>query len=161
MRSFFVSFTVILLSVACGTSSGTDPGDGGCIDPVEGTSCSANDVACQPQGNVCCIGYEWACQSGAWTKLGVGCACQAADAGPFACGSATCSGSEYCVDQAPGIALPDGGTPPDSFTCSELPPACEATPTCSCVKANGACAPTQVASCDESNGQVTVHCLGE
>jgi len=170
MRFLMASFSALAVTIACGGNGTTisDAGSDGaaCITPVEGASCSPNDTACEPPGDVCCIGYAWICQNGAWTKASVGCACltdSGGGGGPFACGpSTTCSsGSRYCVDQAPGIALPDGGTPPDSYSCDALPPACQTNPTCACVKANGACSPTAVASCDESSGQVTVHCMGE
>ena len=135
-------------------------GDGGCIAPTEGASCSPNDVACQPPGDVCCVGYAWMCQNGVWVKAGVGCACYVG--GPFACGpSTTCnSKQQYCVDQAPGIALPDGGTPPDSYSCGSMPADCASYPTCACVTAHNPC-PTQVSSCTENNGEVTVHCMGQ
>jgi len=147
-------------------------GDGGCITPTAGASCSSNDVACQPPGDICCVGYSWMCQNGAWVKAGVGCACQVDasvtfDAGPFKCGSsATCiSGTEFCVDQAAGVdsgqSPPDGGTvAQDSYSCAPLPSACVADPTCACVTTHGGC-PTQVLSCTETNGQVTVHCMGQ
>lgn len=159
---------VAAVALACGSSGSTDSdagGDGGCTEPTEGTSCSANDVACQPQGDICCIGYSWICQNGVWTKASVGCACQTGlgDGGPFACGpTTTCSSAtQYCDDQPPGIALPDGGVPPDSYTCVALPAECASNPTCACVESHGACSPNTVASCDESAGQVTVHCLGQ
>jgi hypothetical protein len=164
-----LAFPLVFAVVACSgnPTSPIDGGsDGGCIAPVEGASCSQSDVACQPPGDICCVGYAWMCQNGQWTKAGVGCACQVEagvpDGGPFACGpSATCNSStQYCVDQAPGIAFPDGGTPPDSYTCNSLPTACALDPTCACVTAHNAC-PTSVASCDDTGGQVTVHCMGQ
>ncbi len=150
---------------ACG---GSDPtlqrGDGGCFYPQKGASCSMGDVSCI-QGSPCCEG-EWVCQSGKWNLLQAGCACggldaappadSGYDAGPFSCGGASCTASQYCVDQAPGIA--DAS---DSLTCTNLPPACASTPTCACVKANGACQQTAVSSCDEMSGHVTVHCMGQ
>jgi hypothetical protein len=62
-------------------------GDGGCINPVVGEACTDTSAACPQPGDPCCIGYEWSCQSGAWAKLGLGCACRVEpdaglDAGP-------------------------------------------------------------------------------
>jgi hypothetical protein len=157
----------VLFVVACGGTSvvpidgSTDGnvGDGGCIEPTVGASCGTGDKACQPLGDPCCVGYAWICQNGAWDKAGLGCACHV---GAFSCGaSATCSSnSQMCVDQAPGIAFPDGSVPPDSFTCDALPAACVSDPTCACVTAQHPC-PTQVASCDITGSGVTVHCMGE
>jgi hypothetical protein len=153
---------------ACG---GSDPtlmrGDGGCFYPKKDAACSTGDVSCI-QGNICCEG-QWKCQNGKWNLLQAACACGGADAaptdsgydagydaGPFACGGMMCTPSQYCVDQAPGIA--DAS---DSFTCTNIPAACATTPTCACVKANGACIQTAVSSCDEVSGHVTVHCMGQ
>jgi len=171
MRSSLLPFGLSAFVVIAAGCSGTPStpidgggdsstgGDGGCISPTEGASCSPNDVACQP-ADICCTGYSWMCQNAVWAKAGVGCACFVG--GPFACGpSATCnSKSQFCVDQAPGIALPDGGTPPDSFSCSSLPAECTSYPTCACVSQHDPC-PTSLASCDDSNGEVTVHCMGQ
>ncbi len=159
----------VIVAVGCSGSPsnvGDAGGDGGCIPPTEGAPCTTSEVACQPPGDICCVGYSWMCQNGVWTKAGVGCACQVDasvkyDAGPFACGGTTCnSGSQMCIDQAPGIMGPDGSTLPDSFSCANIPAACAATPTCACVTTHGACI-TGVSSCDETNGQITVHCMGQ
>ncbi len=166
MRAFASSFVFVALVACSGTTApigGDASTDGGCIQPVEGASCSSNDVACQPPGNICCVGYSWMCQNGSWFKAGVGCACQVTvDAGPFACGpSLTCDGTQkICIDQAPGIAYADGGTPPDSFSCNPIPSACLSTPTCACVVAQKPC-PTQVSSCDDTSGGVKVYCMGQ
>jgi hypothetical protein len=170
MRAHLIVFALVGTAlVACsgtpasppdGGGDGSTVGDGGCIAPTEGASCSSNDVACQPPGDVCCVGYAWMCQNGAWTKAGVGCACYVGQ--PFACGGSTScnSKSQYCVDQAPGVALPDGGVPPDSYSCDSMPAECASFPTCACVTAHNPC-PTALAGCDESNGEVTVHCMGQ
>jgi hypothetical protein len=161
---------VMAVSFACSGGTATvggdgGGGDGGCIDPVEGSNCSTSDVACQPPGDICCVGYSWMCFNGQWKKMGVGCACQVEaglpEGGPFACGGTTCdSPGQVCVDQAPGIALPDGGVPPDSYSCGSLPAACAGDPTCACVSAHDPCS-TQLSGCDESGGAITVHCMGQ
>ena len=159
-------FVSALFLFACSGNSTTpiDGGsDGGCITPTEGQSCSTSDVACQPPGDICCVGYAWMCSNGTWTKAGVGCACQVeAGLSDFACGpSAMCSAqAQTCIDQAPGIAYPDGGVPPDSYSCTALPSACANDRTCACVTAHDPC-PTAVASCDDTGGAVTVHCMGQ
>ncbi len=81
-------------SVVDATSDGTGS-DGGCVNAVQGSACAATEVACMPPGDACCIGYLWSCVSGAWEKLGLGCACLAdagvdvakPDANPAACPS--------------------------------------------------------------------------
>ena len=143
-----------------GSSSGSVSGTGGgCISPTVGEACSSGDVACQPP-NPCCTGYEWACQSGAWQKLGLGCSCQTSP--PFACGTTTCSAGFYCEVHPPGIAPPDGGTPADAYTCAAVPASCASTPTCACIDA----APSQPDSCgvgatctEDASGNVTVVCV--
>ena len=168
-RVLAVAFIGVSVFVGCSGAipndgdGGVTRGDGGCFYPVQGAKCSTGDVSCV-QGNPCCDG-KWDCTNGRWNLLMFGCACLPADAGwdagPFVCGGATCTASQMCVDQAPGIAFPDGGTPPHSYSCSGIPSACAPNPTCACVKANGACAPTGLASCDENAGHITVHCLGQ
>jgi hypothetical protein len=86
MRAF-LSLVVFGFACACSGTTATTKSDastdGGCIDVVEGTSCSSSDVACQPPGDICCVGYSWVCNGGTWFKAGVGCACQVSvDAGP-------------------------------------------------------------------------------
>jgi len=57
------------------TADAARPADGGCIDPVVGEACTETSSACGQVGDPCCIGYVWQCQSGAWAKEGLGCAC--------------------------------------------------------------------------------------
>jgi hypothetical protein len=49
---------------------------------------------------------------------------------PLACGTTTCSVGYFCEDTPPGVSLPDGGRPPDSYACSAVPSSCASTPTC-------------------------------
>jgi hypothetical protein len=145
-------------------------GDGGCILPTEGTSCATGENACQPS-DPCCAGYEWACVGTppTWQKEGLGCACQAGglDAGPFACGTTTCSAGSFCEVQPPGIAGPDGSTLPSSYSCVPLPATCAAAPTCGCIESTLSSADpcsTQnpgVTCASDTSGDVTVYCLGE
>jgi hypothetical protein len=149
-----------------GAKDGGGSGDGGCIDPVEGAACTSTDQACPPVGNICCIGYVWQCSGGAWTKLGLGCACQIDDAGadapsdaPFACGTSTCSSTEMCTSRPPGIPT-DASPPPTFYACESIPAACASTPTCDCIRAN--IGPNcSVTNCSvDVNGDVHVECLG-
>ncbi|MFI5301412.1 MAG: hypothetical protein ACHREM_25275, partial [Polyangiales bacterium] len=167
-----------------GDASGTDANsdasdatstDAACVNSVEGASCSTADVSCDSGGDRCCIGYVWACvassPSGAtvWTKEGLGCACLAdaavdtghADTGSttFACGPTTCAVNALCADYAPGIRLPDGGTPADYFTCTKFPSACDSTPTCDCVSKHMPTGCTGTCTLD-ADGHATVHCMG-
>jgi hypothetical protein len=160
--------------VAPGTDASSDTksetsGEGGaCVNPHEGDPCAMGDTLCPGNEGGCCVGYVWQCQDGAWKKLGLGCACLPdagpdgdaesdaieGDAGPFACGSTSCTGSEICKTQESGI---DGGT--SSKSCAAIPAGCEATPTCECVKTKlSGCVP---ATCtDDGKGHVTISCMG-
>ena len=144
-------------------SDASTKGDSGgsCVHPTVGESCAVSQQACS-EGDACCTGHSWSCENGKWTEVAMGCPCkiEPVDAGgPFACGpSLTCKGSDYCVDQPPGIAFADGGTPPNSYECIPTPIECNTTSTCGCVSPFASC---QVASCDDPNGNVTVSCLGE
>jgi hypothetical protein len=79
-------------SLGDATSEGGSP-DGGCVAAVQGSACTATEVACMPAGDACCIGYIWSCVSGAWDKQGLGCPCAVdaavdvahVDANPAAC----------------------------------------------------------------------------
>lgn len=152
-----------------GGEAGT--GDGGCIDPTEGAACTSKQVACQPS-DPCCAGYVWSCTGSpeTWQKLGLGCTCQidaGVDAGPFACGSATCAGGQFCEVQPPGIAAPDGGTLPTGYDCVPVPPACAASPTCGCIEStlspSDTCSTaTPGVSCTaDGEGHVIIDCIGE
>jgi|CZKU01.1.fsa_nt_gi hypothetical protein len=108
---------VTVLAAGCGSSGGSatgeEPGDAGCVDPSEGQACAAGEHACQPHGDVCCVGYTWICgpSSKTWTKEGLGCACDlpAPDAGSdgdaaggdegggATCGDSTCAPGDVCV----------------------------------------------------------------
>jgi hypothetical protein len=125
-------------------------------------------MLCPGNEGGCCAGYVWSCVDGAWQKSGVGCACMedagsethdatgdvASDAGPFACGSATCDANQICKVQAPGI---DGGT--ESRACEGVPSACASTPTCDCIKTKlPGC--TANACTTDAQGHVTVSCMG-
>jgi hypothetical protein len=178
MRLAFPFALLALLVAACGgnvvvdgagaggamtttTTSTGGSGGGDCIAPTVAEACSAGDVACQP-ANPCCTGYEWVCMGGSWQQSGLGCACMTPV--PFACGQMTCTGSDFCMDSPPGIEGPDGGVPPDSFTCAPLPAACAATPTCACIgEAMGPgdpCSPAFGAMCTvDAEGSVTIVCV--
>ena len=70
----------------------------------------------------------------------------------FACGERTCdSRTQFCEAFQAGVALPDGGMPPTSYTCSPIPAACAATPDCACITAG-----TSGVTCAEPKGRVTV-----
>ncbi|MEO7110840.1 MAG: hypothetical protein ABI183_10410 [Polyangiaceae bacterium] len=70
----------------------------------------------------------------------------------------TCTATQYCLVEPPGIAFEDGGTPPTSYACVDIPAACSSSPTCDCIEAP---APCDVASCSTSSGGITLNCLGE
>jgi hypothetical protein len=152
---------VVIDGAGAGGSVTTSTGGGGCISPSVGEACSQGDVACQP-ANPCCAGYEWTCTGGAWEQAGLGCACMTPP--PFACGMTTCAVGDLCEVHPPGIAPPDGGVPPDVYTCSPLPGACASTPTCAClgatISSGDPCSPGFGAMCTvDADGNVTVVCL--
>jgi hypothetical protein len=160
-------------------------GDGGCIVPTEGQSCTKDDKACQP-ADPCCAGYLWICNpSGTWEKSGVGCACGpfdtgtrydaadasdafdasdasdaiAADVGPFACGtSLVCRDDEICLVRASGV--PTDGGPVYSYECDPFPAACAATPTCACIEAHAPASCTPDSCTLDASGRATLGCLG-
>jgi hypothetical protein len=143
-----------------GTGGSTDGGDGaaGCVNAVEGASCSPGDQACPTGGDTCCDGFL-ACTGNTWTRTYPGCPCQQAGS---PCGPEQCDGTQYCNLQQSGVdggqSGIDGGQ--GSFSCMALPSECQAQPTCACVEQHGACASTAVQSCDDSTGHVLVVCTG-
>jgi hypothetical protein len=172
LQRFLLSLACAAALAACGstTISGsggqtTTTGAGGCLEPTEGDACSTSDVACQP-ADLCCAGYEWTCTNGAWWKAGLGCACIP---DTFACGKVLCTAGEICVDRPPGVAFPDGGTPPpDAYlSCEPAPAACTGLPTCACAAdsrpATDPCS-TKIAGvtcADDGAGHVTLQCMGQ
>jgi hypothetical protein len=154
-----------------GDASSEAGGDGGCIDPTAGAACTSAQAACQP-ADPCCAGYVWLCTGSpaTWQKEGLGCACTVnppGDGGPFACGTTTCAGDQFCEVQPPGIAFADGSTPPTAYTCASTPAQCAASPTCACIEstlgAQDTCSThTPGVSCnDDGAWHVTIDCLGE
>lgn len=135
-------------------------GDGGaCVHPVLDESCTTSQKVCGQvgQGNPCCDA-AWRCIDGKWQSLAADCACEET----ITCGDKTCTAGQYCQVQPPGIALEDGGVPPTSYECVNVPAACAGNDTCACLENSPPCL---VASCTDSNGEVatlpTVNCVGE
>ncbi|MGZ3420713.1 MAG: hypothetical protein ACXVEF_08920 [Polyangiales bacterium] len=176
----FAFLALLLASCSSSTESGVTPGtDGGgdtkitsdgsgCVNPKEGDPCAMGDTLCPGNEGGCCAGYVWQCMDGSWKKLGLGCAClpedagsdtssdaSKTDAGPFACGSSTCTADQICKTQESGI---DGGT--SSKSCEALPADCAATPTCACVKAKIGASCTVHDCTDDGKGHVTLSCMG-
>lgn len=62
------------------------------------------------------------------------------DAGTFVCGTFTCAGDNYCVEQLSCLeqVYPDGEVVPfpNSYQCQAIPPSCLANPTCDCLNLN-------------------------
>lgn len=166
--------------VACGGTSsvlldGDDAGAGGdaggdagnqkdgstsCVNPAFGEACTTSESVCGQvgQGNPCCDS-AWRCLDGKWQSLAANCACVTQSEG---CGDKTCTAGQYCQVQPPGIAFPDGGTPPTDYECIDPPSSCAGAPTCACLEAAPPCS---IASCTDSQGEVatlvTVNCIGE
>jgi hypothetical protein len=148
-----------------GASSDGASGDGGggCLtqDPDEGSACTSGQTVCDRGVDVCCRGYAWVCDSltHTWQKAGLGCACKP-DAGPpdagfFTCGDKTCAPDEYCTTASGGVPLPDAGSN-TSYTCTKIPPACAAAPTCACLESNGG---ASCGNCNDTSGHIEVTCL--
>ena len=95
--------------------------------------------------------------------LGLGCnshhgnaASPDAPAGPtFACGSTTCSTSQYCYQFHAGVQPAD-----PNVGCNDMPAACAAAPSCACLVANSGSPCGTGATCSEQDGGFTVTCLG-
>ena len=137
-----------------------DGGDGGaCVHPVAGESCTTSESVCGQvgQGNPCCD-QAWRCIDGKWQSFAAECACEES----VTCGDKTCTAGQYCQVQPPGIALEDGGIPPTSYTCMNVPAACAGNDTCACLESSPPCL---IDTCTDSNGEVptlpTVNCIGE
>ncbi len=96
------------------------------------------------------------------------------DAGTFACGTTTCSGSQYCVGESGGPRPPPDASPFHAYLCAPIPSTCTTRATCACVVpyvndagsfsgTNNAC--TQLTPgagfgycLDDGAGHVTVEC---
>ena len=175
-----VALGVVSLFAACGGASspllddgdaGSGGGDGGskrdgatddgdCVSPTICAICLPTDAVCNQvgNGNPCCD-QAWRCIDGAWQSEAAECACEPE---PQTCGTKTCSTGQYCQVQPPGIALPDGGTPPTGYDCMDPPPSCGGSPSCACLEAAPPCA---IDSCNDTSGEVgtivTLSCIGE
>jgi hypothetical protein len=130
-------------------------------------NCFGNDVqSCcgqDPSGPATCQGGQWRC-GGAVAPGCSGVSCiGTGGGGPFACGpELTCAGSEYCIDQPPGIYIPDAGPIADSFSCVPIPSSCTAAPSCACIEgAPDPCQGLPVGTCTDVAGSVTLGCIGE
>jgi hypothetical protein len=55
------------------------------------------------------------------------------DAGTFACGTTTCSGSHYCVGESGGPRPPPDASPFHAYSCAPIPSTCTTRATCACV----------------------------
>jgi hypothetical protein len=151
----------------CNGASCVHSADGGLACIGTPPSCFGDDVqSCcsqDPSGSATCDGGQWRC-GGAVAPGCSGASCIGQGAGPFACGpKLTCAGSEYCIDQPPGIYDPDGGPFPDSFACVPIPSSCGAAPACACIQAApDPCDGLPVATCTrDAAGSVTLDCIGE
>ena len=80
--------------------------------------------------------------------------------GPFACGTTTCTADQICTARPPGIPV-EVSPPPLYYSCMQLPPACQATPTCVCVEANINTGMCSVTDCSvDAEGHIMVDCMG-
>lgn len=124
-----------------------------------GGICGAEFATCD------CVGRAPRAEDGQFSAfsdahdIGVACTagrCQSHIAS-FACGNLQCdSKTEFCEVFPPGIAFPDGGTPPSSYACSPVPTGCMLPTTCACVTN----ATANVQSCSDAGGRITVTHFG-
>ena len=151
-----------------GSSDASHAADAACLAtaPSAGDTCTEGQSVCSTGADACCIGYVWTCAASKWQKVGLGCPCAVDvhdagsdvthhDAGPVSCGGKTCGPNEYCTKGSGGAQLPDGGTNV-SYTCTTIPTACVATPTCACIKqggGGGGCI------CTDVDGSPSVECF--
>jgi hypothetical protein len=148
-----------------GSAESTAVGEGGCLmqEPEVDASCTGNESVCE-QGDPCCIGYEWTCTGGHWSKLGLGCSCQVdagsdaadeagpADAGPFMCGTHTCDPQRQYCEYAYSNVPTDAGP---SMGCASFDAGC-ATASCACIGASvSATSPGSCGCYQSSSGAVT------
>ncbi len=163
-------------------------GDASCIEPVLGEACIPGvSVSCPPVGDVCCIGYEWECDTttNEWAQLGLGCACRldagladaGSDASPVADASGPCglcAAGDLCVVTTAGggaCELPNdagvcsnGGTAPPGGGCCDnttITAACQHRPAaCSGELSCGCAASLCSCMCTAASGS-TVQCACE
>jgi hypothetical protein len=148
-----------------GSAESAAAGDGGCLmqQPEVDASCAMNESVCE-QGDPCCIGYEWTCAGGHWSKVGLGCACRVdagsdagdeagqADAAPFTCGTHTCDPQRQYCEYAYSNIPTDAGP---SIGCESFDAGC-ATPSCACIGVRfSATSPGSCGCYQSSSGAVT------
>lgn len=93
-------------------------GDGGCIKPTVGEACTSAEVACQPQGDRCCV-PQWTCEMGTWRQVGLGCACQVTDAAPSKVPTNHRTDDSQCATPTPAGNCPIQVMPMGSGACSK------------------------------------------
>jgi hypothetical protein len=136
-----------------------------CEDGLTWTGCCSSPS--NPVSHLC--GGSVACQADCTTPHA--CDAGAPDAGDFACGPATCTSLEYCVERFVGVPqftgrprpegapLSDGG---GNGECVPIPAPCAAAPTCACITAYAEDAGSLSPMCTcaaMGGGQVTVTCF--
>ena len=136
------------LSCICGTCSKSCSDDAACAGTPEASSCFSSNTS---TSMVQCGGLERAknlclpaCDAETPGTCGQGQACVqgacmtlASLPTTMSCGQQTCQvGQQYCYSFTGGVPDPDGGAN-QSAECKAIPAACQATPTCACLMANG------------------------
>ena len=113
-----------------GGTGGTGGGDPVCATAVPMQPCTAPGTFCGGDGctNVCQFCNIVQCMNGVWQSMEV------APAPCYACGAdLQCQTSgEYCESTTGGMPVV-----PTSFRCVKLPAACQSSPTCACLEAQG------------------------
>ncbi|HEY8076028.1 MAG TPA: hypothetical protein VIF62_18000 [Labilithrix sp.] len=132
MRMLAIAFLVLgAVVVGCGGSDASGIGGGGGGDdgggggggagcpsfaPTAGSSCSVAGASCDfdcAHGGVATA----TCKSGKWSVEATALGCPPGSDGPIACGTTTCSGSQYCVQPCCGGAYPQCDEIPASGVC--------------------------------------------
>lgn len=138
---------------------GVDSGDAGCVpSPMVGSPCIPGQVTCDVV-DACCAGIlSCDASSRTWRSLGLGCPCRSTT-----CGDKTCSGNQFCRARSAGIPAPDGGTLPDTYECTDFPPACARTWTCECLAkvSDPACTQAPQGSCTIVDDRPLQRCMGQ
>jgi hypothetical protein len=136
-------------------------GDSGCLtqEPAVNASCTLNQSVCE-QGDLCCIGYEWTCFGGRWSKVALGCVCRVdagndsgqSDTGLFMCGTGACDPQQqYCEYDYSNVDADAG----PSIGCESFEAGCT-TASCACIGASlSATAPGGCGCYQSSSGAVS------
>lgn len=128
---------------------------------ADNAPCDVEGAFCKPSpcNDPCQFCNVFSCVNGTWQGLEAFPLPQNECASTFPCGGATCTHGNYCLEQNAGVAFPDGGIVPPTYTCVPMDPTCLGG--CGCAmnaaKKTSSCTPS---NCTAPDGGPIVHCYG-